>query len=218
MRRNLYALAIAAAAFVVLLSTASSVGAAAQGSITAASFRSATLGEDLGYNVYLPTGYESSTTRYPTLYLLHGRGDSMSAWTQVKGQLDAMIANGEIPPLIAIMPDAPWSSRASYYVDSSYDGADRGRKVETAFVRDLVPHIDATYRTLASRAGRAIAGYSMAATAHCATRSSIRSSSAPRSCSAPPSTSRPRRATRARASSAPSARARACSSTRSTGS
>jgi enterochelin esterase-like enzyme len=161
MRRNLHAVAIAAAAFVVLLATASSVGAAAQGAITAASFRSATLGEDIAYNVYLPEGYESSTTRYPTLYLLHGRGDSMSAWTQVKSRLDAMIANGEIPPLIAIMPDAPWSSRASYYVDSAYDGADPGRMVETAFIHDLIPYVDATYRTLASRAGRAIAGYSM---------------------------------------------------------
>ena len=56
------------------------------------------------------------------LYLLHGRGDSMSAWTQMKSTLDELIAAEEIPPTIAIMPDAPWSSRASYYVDSAYKG------------------------------------------------------------------------------------------------
>ena len=79
----------------------------------------------------------------------------------MKGALDALIASGEIQPTIAIMPDAPWSSRASYYVDSGYTGADPGRKVETAFTKDLIAHVDATYRTVANRTGRGIAGYSM---------------------------------------------------------
>jgi enterochelin esterase-like enzyme len=163
--RNFQSVALAAAGVVLLVLVTSSAGAgsaaAAEGTITAGSFRSATLGEDIAYNVYLPAGYESSGKRYPALYLLHGRGDSMSAWTQVKGELDAMIAAGEIPPVIAIMPDAPWSSRASYYVDSEYEGADPGRRVESALVGDLVPHVDAAYRTIPSRDGRAIAGYSM---------------------------------------------------------
>ncbi|MBP2350357.1 enterochelin esterase-like enzyme [Kribbella aluminosa] len=131
------------------------------GVIKSAAVRSATLGEDINYNVYLPAGYDESTRRYPVIYLLHGRGDSMSAWTQVKSRLDELIGSGEIPPAIAIMPDAPWSSRASWYVDSAYKGADPGRPVETAFFKDLVPQVDATYRTIADRTGRAIAGYSM---------------------------------------------------------
>jgi enterochelin esterase-like enzyme len=161
MTRTMTRVAIAAAAIALLLVSAGSVGAAAQGTVEGKSFRSATLGEDISYNVYLPTGYAGSSARYPVLYLLHGRGDSMSAWTRVASQLDALIAAGDIPPLIAIMPDAPWSSRASYYVDSEYTGADPGRKVETAFIRDLIPHVDATYRTMASRNGRGIGGYSM---------------------------------------------------------
>ena len=131
------------------------------GTLTAAHFRSAVLGEDISYNVYLPAGYAGTAKHYPVLYLLHGRGDSMSAWTQVKGKLDAMIADGRIPPTIAIMPDAPWSSRASYYVDSAYRGADPGRKVETAFTTDLIQNVDSTYRTIPSRDGRVIGGYSM---------------------------------------------------------
>ena len=79
----------------------------------------------------------------------------------MKGALDELIASGEIQPTIAIMPDAPWSSRASYYVDSGYTGADPGRKVETAFTKDLIAHVDATYRTVADRTGRGVAGYSM---------------------------------------------------------
>jgi enterochelin esterase-like enzyme len=131
------------------------------GSITTAQFHSAVMGEDISYNVYLPAGYSNTAKRYPVLYLLHGRGDSMGAWTQVKGKLDELIANHEIPATIAIMPDAPWSQRASYYVDSAYSGADRGRPVETAFTTDLINHVDSTYRTIASRDGRVVGGYSM---------------------------------------------------------
>ena len=76
-----------------------------------------------------------------------------------------MIADGSIPPTIAIMPDAPWSQRASYYVDSQYKGSDArtipAAPVETAFTQDLIQHVDSTYRTLASRDGRVVGGYSM---------------------------------------------------------
>lgn len=135
--------------------------ATAVGTITATGFTSKVLAEKLNYNVYLPAGYDESKDRYPVIYLLHGRGDTMSAWTQVKSDLDSMIAAGEIPPTIAIMPDAPWSSAANYYVDSAYKGAVPGRPVESAFITDLIPHVDKTYRTIATRTGRAIAGYSM---------------------------------------------------------
>src|SRR3954452_6132274 len=85
----------------------------------------------------------------------------MAAWTKRSSRRDDLIGSGEIRPMIAIMPDAPWSSRASWYVDSAYTGTDPGRPVETAFFRDLVPQVDATYRTIADRNGRAVAGYSM---------------------------------------------------------
>jgi enterochelin esterase-like enzyme len=165
MRKTLRDAAGAAALVALLLLVPAAIGseggAPASGTIAPASFHSAALGEDVAYNVYLPAGYEATSRRYPVLYLLHGRGDSMSAWTRMKGELDQLIADGDIPPTIAVMPDAPWSDRASYYVDSSYRGSDPGRPVETAFVRDLIPFVDATYRTIASRDGRVVGGYSM---------------------------------------------------------
>jgi enterochelin esterase-like enzyme len=166
MRPNVRHTARVAAALSTLLLVPVAVGAGSEagpppGTLTSASFHSATLDEDVSYNVYLPAGYEGTAKRYPVLYLLHGRGDSMSAWTQMKAKLDELIADGAIPPTIAIMPDAPWSSRASYYVDSAYRGADPGRLVETAFTTDLIAHVDATYRTMASRDGRVVGGYSM---------------------------------------------------------
>ena len=105
--------AVAALSLILLVPAAigaSGSSAAQPGTLESSSFHSATLSEDIAYNVYLPAGYSSTAKRYPVIYLLHGRGDSMSAWTQVKGRLDQLIADGAIPATIAIMPDAPWST------------------------------------------------------------------------------------------------------------
>ena len=125
-------------------------------------FNSETLGRVYQYKVYLPAGYAGSEQHYPVVYLLHGRGDTMSAWLNVRATLDAMISNAEIPPVIAILPDMPSNERSSYYVDSAYTGIlYRAEAVETAFFHDLIPHVDANYRTLANRESRVIGGYSM---------------------------------------------------------
>jgi len=125
-----------------------------------------TVAGGIDYTTYLPAGFDADAAeRYPTLYLLHGRGDTQAAWQQVAPKLDSMIADGQVPPLIVVMPDAPWSGRGSYYVDSLYTGqaagTTPGQAVETAFTTDLVDHIDATYPTVDDRAGRAVGGYSM---------------------------------------------------------
>lgn len=130
--------------------------------ITREEVSSETLQRTYQYIVYLPAGYESSTTRYPVIYLLHGRGDTMEAWLTVRGALDDLIAKGEIAPVIAVMPDMPSNDRAGYYVDSQYTGPlYRSEAVETAFMSDLLPHIDSTFRTLANRKSRLVGGYSM---------------------------------------------------------
>jgi len=128
------------------------------GTLITASAPSEALGEQIAYTAYLPYGYAESTERYPVLYLLHGRGDTMAAWTQVKSTLDQLIQDKKIPPMIAILPDAPWSERGSWYVDSQYVS---GKPVETALTRDLVQAVDATYRTAPIRQARLVGGYSM---------------------------------------------------------
>ena len=127
-------------------------------------FNSAALGAEGRYVIYLPPGYATSGLRYPVFYLLHGKGGGMNDWLYIKLDLDRMIANKEIPPVIAVLPDAPYNKQSSYYVDSAYAGSEgvpRGEKVETALTRDLIAHIDATYRTIATREGRMIGGFSM---------------------------------------------------------
>lgn len=109
--------------------------------------------EELSYVRYLPEGYEADGgTRYPVLYLLHGSGGEADAWDDFWPILDTMIAEGTIPPTIAVAP----VTGNSYWVDSAAFGA-----AETAVIEDLIPQIDETLPTIATREGRALVGFSM---------------------------------------------------------
>src|SRR2546430_13123658 len=55
------------------------------------------------------------SVRFPVIYLLHGRGDSLEGWRTIAPDLDRLIAAREIPPVIAVLPDAPSNQRAGYY-------------------------------------------------------------------------------------------------------
>ena len=107
-------------------------------------------GEALPYRVLVPADYERSARRYPVLYLLHGRtGDENDWWTRTNLSLYATRYH-----LIIVTPGVG----DSWYANSA---ADPRARYEDAITRDLIPHIDARYRTLANWHGRAIAGLSM---------------------------------------------------------
>lgn len=154
-------------AMAALTTGGSSQPQAAAGETRAVSFHAPALGRELNYLLALPADYETAKDRrYPMLYLLHGRGDNMQAWTRIVPDLRRLAAEGRIPPVIAIMPDAESSRRAGYYIDSKFTGSlvpplPAGEAMETALTRDLIAHVDATYRTQAGRTGRIVAGYSM---------------------------------------------------------
>ncbi len=160
-------LACVALAVVTLTTAVPSQSQAAAEEVRAVSFHSPTLGRNLDYLVALPADYETAKDRrYPVLYLLHGRGDTMRAWAEIAPELRRLAAEGRIPPVIAIMPDASSSRRAGYYIDSKFTGSQTaplpaGEMTETAFTEDLIAHVDATYRTGTDRTGRIVAGYSM---------------------------------------------------------
>ncbi|RPJ85976.1 MAG: esterase family protein, partial [Acidobacteria bacterium] len=66
------------------------------------------LGREVEYAVYLPPDYDTSTRRYPVVYLLHGFTDDETGWIQfgeVYLAADRAIAAREIPPMIIVMPD-----------------------------------------------------------------------------------------------------------------
>src|SRR6476660_9054285 len=65
------------------------------------------IGEDFTYRVYLPPDYLTRPDRrYPVLYMLHGNGGNYTEWTDsfLPEQADRMMASGEIPPFIIVMP------------------------------------------------------------------------------------------------------------------
>jgi S-formylglutathione hydrolase FrmB len=111
--------------------------------------------QTIGFNVYVPPGYDSGTLRYPTIYDLHGlTGNQFENSQWVVPSLEAAMKQKLIGPVIVVFPDG---LTESYYADS----ADGKRPSETRIVHDLIPHVDATYRTIADRQLRVVTGFSM---------------------------------------------------------
>lgn len=118
--------------------------------------KSTILSKEMKYSIYFPADYETSNRRYPVLYLLHGYGDDETGWTQFgEAHLicDRSIQSGEAAPMIIVMPDAG----VTWYINN-YDGK---VKYEDYFIKELIPHIDQTYRTRPTKQYRAVAGLSM---------------------------------------------------------
>jgi S-formylglutathione hydrolase FrmB len=118
--------------------------------ITTETLTSKSLDKDVAFNVLLPADYETSTRRYPTLYLLHGYGDTHTAWSLMT-DLSGYASKGKI---IIVMPNA----EKSFYVNSVKDSKAR---FEDMIMKDLVPHVDSHYRTIPLPRSRAVAGLSM---------------------------------------------------------
>jgi enterochelin esterase family protein len=115
--------------------------------------------------VYLPPGYDRGTDRYPVLYLLHGAGGDESVWNQRMQAdviLDNMIADGDLGPLVVVMPHG-FTNRMPNDERPRTADAYKAEMEEFAldFVSDLVPLVESRYRVVADRAHRAIAGNSM---------------------------------------------------------
>jgi len=125
------------------------------GVVVTREFKSTALDRSWKYAVYLPTGYEASALRYPALYLLHGNGGNLYQWVnqgRIQQTVDALIASGDIPPTVIVMPDAG----TSWFVD-------RKEKMETAVIAELIPDVEKAFRVLRSRDGRLVGGLSMGA-------------------------------------------------------
>lgn len=116
--------------------------------------------------VYVPPDYATSgTKRYRTLYLLHGFGakrDGQNSWIRgyrgfhLGHTKDSLYTAGAVRDLIVIAPDGTNFWSGSFYRDSPVAGG-----WETFITRELVGTIDATFRTIADRNSRGLAGHSM---------------------------------------------------------
>jgi enterochelin esterase-like enzyme len=131
---------------------------------------SKTTGEWRRALVYTPPGYDKDTkVRYPVLILQHGSGENETGWTrQGRAQfiLDNLVASGKARPMIVVM-DRGYATRIAtppvkFGPDTPGVDAKTGFSAfEDVIVHDLIPTIDASYRTIPDREHRAMAGLSM---------------------------------------------------------
>lgn len=112
--------------------------------------------------VYTPAGYEKDAkTCYPVLYLQHGSFEDETGWaSQGKANLilDNLIAAGKAVPMIVVMDNG-----YAYKPQSGDQGARPASVFEEVMIQEIIPMIDAKFRTIADREHRAIAGLSMGA-------------------------------------------------------
>ncbi len=118
-------------------------------------FDSAAASTKVSYHIYTPAAYErDDQKRFPVVYWLHGSGGGLPGIPKVAAHFDTAIEEGKTPACLVVFVNG--------LVEGMYvDWKDGSVPLETVIVKELVPHIDATYRTLATRDGRLLDGYSM---------------------------------------------------------
>jgi enterochelin esterase-like enzyme len=138
-----------------------------QGDVRAHWYFSKTTGLWRRIYVYTPPDYDRNAgARYPVLYLQHGSGENERGWSdqgRVNFILDNLIAAGSAKPMIVVMENGMVATKAGAATPAQ-PGA-REQRPNEAFpevvIDDLIPMIDAAYRTIPDREHRAIAGLSM---------------------------------------------------------
>jgi S-formylglutathione hydrolase FrmB len=120
-------------------------------------FHSNTIKGDVSYMIYLPPDYEQDKdTRYPVLYQLPASGGTPRRdGPQITVRIDKAIRAKRIDPMIVVAVNGLAGN--TMYADT-HDGQ---YPLESVIIKDLIPHIDATYRTIADRSGRGVNGFSM---------------------------------------------------------
>lgn len=109
--------------------------------------------------VYTPPDYDKGKKRYPVLYLQHGWGEDETAWSN-QGHanliMDNLIADGKIKPFLIVMTYG-MTNEIKFGGLRNFDI----KPFQTVLVDELIPYIDANFRTLADQSHRAMAGLSM---------------------------------------------------------
>jgi endo-1,4-beta-xylanase len=116
-------------------------------------FNSPTLEAEVGYCIYLPPNYDandSKEVRYPVVYYLHG-GRPGSEWkgARLSNAINPHIVDGSVAPMIYVFVNGGPVSHYNMPGKPKAQGAD-------VFIKELIPHIDATYRTIATRVSRKV--------------------------------------------------------------
>jgi enterochelin esterase-like enzyme len=115
--------------------------------------------------VYTPPGYDATPRmRYPVLYLQHGAGEDEAEWTHAgRAQLilDNLIAGNQAVPMLIVMNNGFATKPGTAPATGQAPMANRFAAFEEMLVQDVIPEVDAKFRTVADRGHRALAGLSM---------------------------------------------------------
>ena len=116
------------------------------------------LGTDIRYSVFLPASYASDKDKtYPVVYMLHGLGDNHNSWNgkylSANYKIKTLEDAGKLSEMIYVYPAGFTTYYCNFYT-GKYNYMDM-------FIQELVPAIDANYRTIPDREHRSITGYSM---------------------------------------------------------
>lgn len=118
-------------------------------------FYSAAAKTKISYHIYTPELYDTKVDRrFPVLYWLHGRGGNVARLSHIARHFDRAIRARKMPPVLVVFP----YSMATGMWCNSKDGK---TPIETVVVKEVVPHVDADYRTIASPTARLVEGFSM---------------------------------------------------------
>lgn len=128
---------------------------ALQGTVLTPLTLTAPAGNTIRFSLYLPPGYNGGTARYPVIFHLHGANGTHDGTqiASVPASHETAVAAGRIEPSIIVFPDG--------YTNTLWANSATSAKPAENDVLALIAHIDATYRTRAGRAARAIEGFSM---------------------------------------------------------
>ena len=118
-------------------------------------FRSEAQGASVSFHIYVPPAYAANPDRrFPVVYWLHGSGGGVPGIPQLAANFDQAIRAGKAPPFLVVFVNG---LQMGMYVDWSNGQA----PLETIIVHELRSFIDARWRTLATREGRLLDGFSM---------------------------------------------------------
>ncbi|MFN7619181.1 MAG: alpha/beta hydrolase, partial [bacterium] len=118
-------------------------------------FRSPAAGAEVSFHIYAPPAYAADPDRrFQVVYWLHGSGGGVSGISRLSSRVDEAVATGRVPPFLLVFVNG---LRMGMYVDWANGRA----PLETVIVQELRPHVDANWRTIATREGRLLDGFSM---------------------------------------------------------
>ncbi|HYO80343.1 MAG TPA: alpha/beta hydrolase-fold protein [Bryobacteraceae bacterium] len=122
-------------------------------------------GQERNYRVFLPRSYEGSTTRYPVIYYFHGHSDRYTLEHYDKGKdtvpkIASFVGTHDV--IVVSVDGYVARDYSGFYGGSPWDVRVEGGDYDFgACFKELVAHIDSTYRTLTDRGHRGTSGLSM---------------------------------------------------------